>query len=403
MPLGLAPLHDLGVPMSEQGETECFENGDVSTAQDLFKWLSKEVRDYMPGSVSVLDSPPTALVFSRDFVGANRPCVIRGAVDHWPAKDLWTTEFLANILGNTPISVNVTPTGLGDALCATEGFDVTFRGTDGKDEANFHANEKQYEPSSVPTEVFAQPEERRMSFSEFSNLLRQSSYNSNEDLSLRNRLLTSEIPYVSKQNDSFKTEFLEKLGPDIGNVDVVEGLSFATEAFGTPPDAVNLWIGSQNATTSFHRDHYENIYCVLRGSKTFTLLPPCDAWRMKTRKAPSARFEYTTKESETLRLTYPFERKARIFIDTPVTETTWPSVTPGSLTQDGGPAPFVVTVNAGETLYLPALWYHFVEQSDDLISQEPAMAVNFWHDMRFDDRFAVAKFLEAAAVRRGGV
>ena len=25
-----------------------------------------------------------------------------------------------------------------------------------------------------------------------------------------------------------------------------------------------------------HHDHYENIYCVIRGSKTFTLIPPTD-------------------------------------------------------------------------------------------------------------------------------
>jgi len=26
--------------------------------------------------------------------------------------------------------------------------------------------------------------------------------------------------------------------------------------------------------TSFHKDHYENIYCVMAGSKTFHLVPP---------------------------------------------------------------------------------------------------------------------------------
>ena len=70
----------------------------------------------------------------------------------------------------------------------------------------------------------------------------------------------------------------------------------------------------------------------------------------------------------------------------------------------------VVTVRAGETLYLPAMWYHHVEQrqrpsfaldarfrADD--SDEFAIAVNFWHDMRFDDRFATARFLETASER----
>ena len=32
-------------------------------------------------------------------------------------------------------------------------------------------------------------------------------------------------------------------------------------------------------------------------------------------------------------------------------------------------------------------------------SDEYTIAVNFWHDMRFDDRFATARFLETARER----
>eukprot|EP00808_Paulinella_micropora_P026629 g45992.t1 len=45
----------------------------------------------------------------------------------------------------------------------------------------------------------------------------------------------------------------------------------------------------------------------------------------------------------------------------------------------------------GEVLYLPSLWYHGVEQSEQTI------AVNFWFDMKFDIKFAYFKFQEAVA------
>ena len=45
---------------------------------------------------------------------------------------------------------------------------------------------------------------------------------------------------------------------------------------GCAPDAVNFWMGDERAVTSMHKDHYENIYCVVRGEKTFTLIPPTD-------------------------------------------------------------------------------------------------------------------------------
>ena len=41
----------------------------------------------------------------------------------------------------------------------------------------------------------------------------------------------------------------------------------AAEALGSQPEAVNLWIGSDASVTSFHHDHYENLYAVISGTK----------------------------------------------------------------------------------------------------------------------------------------
>lgn len=45
-------------------------------------------------------------------------------------------------------------------------------------------------------------------------------------------------------------------------------------------------------------DHYENMYAVLTGTKVFTLLPPCDVWRMGIQRYPAARW---TKQSQPCR------------------------------------------------------------------------------------------------------
>jgi jumonji domain-containing protein 7 len=39
------------------------------------------------------------------------------------------------------------------------------------------------------------------------------------------------------------------------------------------------------------QDPYENIYAVVRGSKTFTLLPPADAYRLHMQLFPVARYQ----------------------------------------------------------------------------------------------------------------
>ena len=426
--------------MSGDAFVSAEENGDPAAAPDLFRWLSREVRELMPREVPVLEKPPTALEFSRDFVAANRPCVVRGAVDHWPARELWTAPYLSAALGDTPVSVNVTPTGLGDALLSTEGTDLRFRGgEDAKARGSARETSSASSPARPPL-VFVQPEARRMRFSEFMKLVSQDiASRENRHAGTGDTVRTSraprEIAYVSAQDDSFSAEFASALSADLRGA-AASGIDWARDAFGCAPDAVNLWCGPRDAVTSFHRDHYENVYVVLAGCKTFTLLPPCDAWRMESRDAPSARFEYRgssiapgsrsddmdvvsrvntaadendeNDENDGTR-TSVCQKSCRVVVETPIANVSWPSATPSSVRRDGGPPAFVVTLSAGETLYLPAMWYHHVEQggcpneavndaNDD--SRQYTIAVNFWHDMRFDDRFATARFLETAARER---
>ncbi len=49
--------------------------------------------------------------------------------------------------------------------------------------------------------------------------------------------------------------------------------------------------------------------------------------------------------------------------------------------------PVIVDVRAGEILYLPAMWFHQVEQHGCTI------AVNYWHDMHFGGNFVLLSFL----------
>lgn len=52
--------------------------------------------------------------------------------------------------------------------------------------------------------------------------------------------------------------------------------------------------------------------------------------------------------------------------------------------------PLQVTLEAGDQLYLPAMWYHFVEQDVGWgpdgpgVGLQAAIAVNHWYDVRMD-------------------
>lgn len=94
------------------------------------------------------------------------------------------------------------------------------------------------------------------------------------------------MAYLQQQNDCFRREY----GPLAA--DCEEHIPWASEALGCSPEAVNLWVGNHLSETSFHKDHYENLYVVIAGEKRFLLLPPTDVHRMYIREYQAANYVY---------------------------------------------------------------------------------------------------------------
>jgi len=161
--------------------------------------------------------------------------------------------------------------------------------------------------------------------------------------------------------------------------DVPSEISWCSQAFGRTPDAVNLWIGNSSSVTSIHSDPYENIYTVIRGTKHFTLLPPTEGWCLRERMYPHATY---TRPSPTSTLT---------LTPSPATASPirWSSITNPHLPDTLPPEahPIHISLEAGETLYLPAGWWHHVRQGLDgndikcaRGQEEKTIAVNWWYD-----------------------
>ena len=133
--------------------------------------LSDEARElYLSPSITVLDSPPSPLVFYREYVSKNRPVIIKNALMKWEALAKWTDDYLDKSLGTLQVSVAVTPNGYADAPLGNR---------------------------------FLLPEERTMPFHSF--------------LTIWNREEKSNgVFYVQKQNSNFTDEF-SQLVADAGN------------------------------------------------------------------------------------------------------------------------------------------------------------------------------------------
>ncbi|CAA7403252.1 unnamed protein product [Spirodela intermedia] len=334
--------------------------------------LWAEVRELSLGTsprIDVLDTPPSPLVFLRDYVSANKPCLVRGGAAHWPAvsRSLWSHDsYLAAILGkDRHVSLHLTPDGRADALAPLP---------DGDDDSNL---------------CFASACVRRAPFAAALRLIAASG---------RDPTLPV-VAYAQEQNDCFRAA--AEYGGSALAADVEEEVPWATAALGCSPEAVNLWVGSGRSETSFHKDHYENLYAVVTGEKHFLLLPPTDVHRLYVRRYLAARY---VSSSAAAASTAGVE-ELRLELEEPRREVPWCSVDPYPRTPKEaarardemplyfqGPPPFQCTVRAGDILYLPSMWFHHVRQTPD--SSGRTIAVNFWYDMRFDIKYAYFNLLQ---------
>ncbi|XP_023923161.1 lysine-specific demethylase JMJ32 isoform X3 [Quercus suber] len=195
--------------------------------------LWEEVRELSLGNSTEIDhlnSPPTPLQFLRDYVSQNKPCLISSATLHWPALSSWSQDtYLTQSLSNSPnVSVHLTPHGNADAL-------VPFPN-------NNQSNNL----------CFASPHVQQLPFREALHLITTTNSDSNSSTQ-------KTVAYLQQQNDCFRSEY-SALSSDCD-----DHIPWATEALGSLPEAVNLWIGNHRSVTSFHKDHYENLYAVVSG------------------------------------------------------------------------------------------------------------------------------------------
>ncbi|KAG1806803.1 cupin-like domain-containing protein [Suillus plorans] len=308
-----------------------------SLTHDIARWISQEYHDMNGSSIQTLESPPTAAEFAQ-LVHISRPVVIKGF--QIPALKRWTDDYLQTKLQDQLISVAITPNGRVQA-------DAITAGPGGR-------------------HFFVEPFIEKVLMEK---LLEQ--LNAGTCTPERNSDNLSASYLQSQNGNMYSSRFFESPNDDSSEFgalrgDVPSNIPWVTEALGRNPDAVNLWIGNSKSITSIHSDPYENIYTVIRGSKHFTLLPPCEGWCLQERMYPHAVYGHT--DNSNCLSVIPSS-------DTP--QVRWSSVInpdlPGSLPSEAHP--LHVTLEAGDTLYLPVGWWHYVQQSGPT-----TIALNWWYD-----------------------
>jgi len=340
-----------------------FTSIDNSLIKCILEDTARNVRDLLIGNkVQVYLERISSLRFLREHVGVSKPFVIRseGFVNSWKALESWKDdEYLLSKLDGVPVTVALTPQGLADC---------PLNDGDGRD-------------------VFALPLYQKMDFKQFLDILTANGGNHGPV-----------VAYLQQQNNSLVTE-LSTLLEDVSGT-----IPWAEEAFGHAPDAVNFWMGKYPTATSWHRDHYENLYVVVRGKKIVRLLPPTDSFRMQIKRYPQA--EYILTDSSNISKLKLQEISG--------SEILWSSIKPCACLEDRllgdvhcascasckalkrheDMFPLEVEVSSGDMLYIPSCWYHEIHHSS---TEEPTIAINYWFDMIHDSKYAAMTAIDTLA------
>ncbi|KAI1620313.1 phospholipase A2 [Exophiala viscosa] len=316
----------------------------------------------------------------------------------------WSRDSLCK---NVPrdVEVAITPDGRADALYPLATLpNGPVDDNDGNDD---HTKAHPRTESETEMEqVFVQPATVTMSLSSlFDKLCPDSKPGSKNDEH-------SPVYYLQSQNSNLTSTTLSPLLSDLP-----ANLPFAEPVLGNP-EAINIWMGTGASVTSTHRDPYENLYLVLRGSKTFTLWPPVEELCLHAQKVRTAHHTVDFIDAQhpvfkiTLDEAHPDLGSSGTDAETDTdtdTDTGIPwipidplNLPPADVLSSKYPYyhhshPLTVTVREREILYLPAGWFHHVTQECgtwDNGDTAPCIAVNYWYDMDYEgEKYAMREML----------
>ncbi|CAI6332250.1 unnamed protein product [Periconia digitata] len=342
---------------------------------DAVRDLITSYHSFNSTTIDELSEEPSALEFMR-YVSRNRPFVVRKGAENWKARQKWNAAYLSGVLKDQSVNVAITPYGNADSVIELP------------------------DPSQDPKTknmIFVKPYETMLPFTTVMEQIQEQ-----ELASLAPSAHSNAAPvtrYLQTQNDNLRNEYTTIFS------DVPESVPFARIALAQDPDAINFWLGNSHSTTALHKDNYENVYVQILGKKHFVLLPHVEAACVGEKSVLAATYEIRKIHGNgTISGDDSVVRSGDMtaVIDDPVEYVPFATWDPDQPERNTTPysqysQPLRVTLNEGDMLYLPALWYHKVSQS---CSEEGiCCAVNYWYDLDFSGGFwSTANFVRGVGL-----
>jgi hypothetical protein len=184
-------------------------------ALQIYGRLAKEL------SIPTVDKIDPARFFD-EFYAANRPVVLTGLVDHWPALTNWSLDYLAKKVGNAAVELQAQRTAADDYELAKD-------------------RHKRVLPMRAVIDAIRQAE------------------------------ATNDF-YVTAYNDTTNKQTLAALWQDVGDISILQPTGGRDGFF---------WLGPKGTLTPFHHDLTNNLLVQVMGGKRVHMVPSWDVGRMR--------------------------------------------------------------------------------------------------------------------------
>lgn len=171
-------------------------------------------------SVPIIGNPEPRTFF-EDFYAANRPAVLKGLVDHWPALELWDLDYLDAKVGSALVQIQT-----------------------GRDSGHSELDKAAMASTSLMRDITA-----RIRRTESSNDF-----------------------YVTAYDSDANRAALSPLYEDLGPISILVADSDRPGFF---------WLGPKGTLTPFHHDLTNNLLVQIMGRKKVRLVPSWEVGRMK--------------------------------------------------------------------------------------------------------------------------
>lgn len=160
--------------------------------------------------------------FYREFYAANRPVKLTGLVDHWPALERWTLDYLEEKVGTAQVEIQAERTG----------------------HADYEADKDRHRRGALMRDVIA---------------------------FLRSDPVTNDF-YITAANDTRNKQALAALWDDLAPVSILQP-SGGRDGF--------FWLGPAGTLTPFHHDLTNNLLVQVTGRKQVRMVPSWEVARMR--------------------------------------------------------------------------------------------------------------------------